>query len=58
MKKKQGVIHKFMYSQKTAPYVFVLPFLLSFTIFWIYPLCSTVIMSFQNIKPATTEWVG
>ena len=28
MKKKQGVIHKFMYSQKTAPYVFVLPFLL------------------------------
>jgi len=58
MKKNQSAIHKFMYSQKTAPYVFVLPFLLSFTIFWVYPLCSTIVMSFQNIKPAGTEWIG
>ncbi|MBQ6442668.1 MAG: sugar ABC transporter permease [Lachnospiraceae bacterium] len=48
----------FLYSQKTAPYVFVLPFLLSFAIFWIYPMISTVIMSFQNVKPAGAEWVG
>ncbi|MCR5451065.1 MAG: sugar ABC transporter permease [Lachnospiraceae bacterium] len=40
---------KFLYSQKTAPYVFVLPFLLSFAIFWIYPLCSTIRMSFFDI---------
>lgn len=49
---------KFLYSQKTAPYVFVLPFILSFCIFWIYPLCSAIMMSFQNIKPTGIDWVG
>ncbi|MDE7313629.1 MAG: sugar ABC transporter permease [Eubacterium sp.] len=58
MEKKSNIFQKFMYSQRTAPYVFVLPFLLSFCIFWIYPLCSTVVMSFQDIGPAKTEWVG
>lgn len=58
MEKKKSIFQKFMYSQKTAPYVFVLPFLLSFCIFWIYPLCSTVVMSFQDIGPAKTEWIG
>ena len=56
--KKQNIFQKFLYSQKTAPYVFVLPFLLSFVIFWIYPLFSTVKMSFQDIQPATTTFVG
>lgn len=56
--KKQNIFQKFMYSQKTAPYVFVLPFILSFCVFWIYPLCSTVVMSFQDIKPVKTTWVG
>lgn len=51
-------LKRFFYSQKAAPYVFVLPFLLSFAFFWVYPLCSTVIMSFQDIGPATSEWVG
>lgn len=51
-------IKKFLYSQKVAPYVFVLPFIVSFLLFWIYPLCSTVVMSFQDIGPAVTEWVG
>ena len=49
---------KLLYSQKAAPYVFVLPFILSFAIFWIYPLISTVIMSFQNILPGQVEWIG
>jgi len=49
---------KFLYSQKVAPYVFVLPFILSFAFFWVYPLCSTITMSFQDIKPTGTEWVG
>lgn len=51
-------VKKILYSQKAAPYVFVLPFILSFVIFWIYPLCSTVTMSFQDIKATGTEWVG
>lgn len=51
-------LKKFLNSQKVAPYVFVLPFIVSFCFFWIYPLFSTVKMSFQDIKPAGTEWVG
>ncbi|WP_342757257.1 sugar ABC transporter permease [Kineothrix sedimenti] len=51
-------IRKFFYSQKAAPYVFVLPFILSFCFFWIYPLCSTITMSFQDILPTGTEWIG
>ena len=51
-------IRKFLNSQKVAPYVFVMPFLLSFAFFWVYPLLSTIIMSFQDIGPAATEWVG
>lgn len=51
-------IKKFFYSQKAAPYVFVAPFILSFLFFWIYPLGSTITMSFQDIGPAVTEWIG
>lgn len=49
---------KILYSQKAAPYILVLPFILSFSIFWIYPLFSTVKMSFQSILPGEIEWVG
>ena len=56
--KKGNAFTKFIYSQKAAPYVFVLPFILSFCIFWIYPLSSTILMSFQDIKPSGTVWVG
>lgn len=49
---------KFFYSQKAAPYVFVLPFILSFAFFWIYPLCSTITMSFQEVGVTSTDWVG
>lgn len=56
--KKKNIFTKFLYSQKTAPYVFVLPFILSFCIFWIYPLFSTVKMSFYDIGAITAEPVG
>ncbi|WP_253205346.1 carbohydrate ABC transporter permease [Clostridium estertheticum] len=50
MEKKQNIIvNKFLYSSKYAPYVFVLPFILSFFIFFFYPIISTCIMSFQDV---------
>lgn len=49
---------KFLYSQKVAPYVFVIPFILSFAVFWIYPLITAFTMSFQDIGAITSEWVG
>lgn len=51
-------IKKLVFSQKAAPYLFILPFLLSFIVFWIYPMCSTVKMSFQSILPGQIEWIG
>lgn len=51
-------LKKFFYSQKAAPYIFVVPFILSFALFWIYPLFSTITMSFQKIGPTSAEWVG
>lgn len=53
------MLKRFLYSQKVAPYVFVLPFILVFLIFWVYPLGSSVTMSFQKITLGQeTEWVG
>lgn len=53
-----GKIKKVLYSQKVAPYVFVLPFVLSLVIFWAYPLISGIIMSFQDITFTGREFVG
>ncbi len=46
------------YSQKMAPYIFVLPFVVLFAGFYLYPVISTVIMSFQVILPGQTAFVG
>ena len=53
-----GKAKKFLYSQKVAPYVFVLPFVLSLLIFWAYPLISGIIMSFQDISFGSRTFVG
>ncbi len=47
-----------LYSQKVAPYVFVLPFVLSLIIFWAYPLISGIVMSFQDITFTGREFIG
>jgi arabinosaccharide transport system permease protein len=56
--KEKNIVQKFLYSQKAAPYVFVLPFLLTFVIFFIYPLIDSIIMSFQKVSGSGNEWVG
>lgn len=45
---KQNVLKRFLYSKKVAPYVFVLPFILVFLIFWLYPLLNSFRMSFYE----------
>ena len=49
---------KLFYSQKVAPYVFVLPFILSLVVFWAYPLISGIVMSFQDISFGNRTFVG
>lgn len=53
------MIKKFLYSQKVAPYVFVLPFILVFLIFWVFPLGSSFSMSFQKTQLGQeADWIG
>lgn len=47
-----------LYSKKVAPYVFVLPFIICFAIFWVYPLISSFVMSTEKIGAITREFVG
>lgn len=51
-------VKKLLYSQKIAPYVFALPFILSLLIFWLYPLVSGIVMSFQNVSFGGMKFVG
>lgn len=55
---KKSVFKRFLYSQKVAPYVFILPFILTFLIFFAYPIVSTIAMSFQKIAGDNTTFVG
>jgi arabinosaccharide transport system permease protein len=43
---------------KIAPYVFILPFVLSFFMFYLYPIISTFVMSFQQVYPGQVDFIG
>ncbi len=47
---------KLFYSQKIAPYVFVLPFVLTVVFFWAFPIGNGILLSFQDVLK--DEWVG
>lgn len=47
-----------LYSQRIAPWFFVLPFLFSFALFFVYPIMSAVNMSFQQVLPGQIEYIG
>ncbi|HIT90658.1 MAG TPA: sugar ABC transporter permease [Candidatus Merdenecus merdavium] len=49
---------KFLYSKKAAPYVFILPFVLTFAIFWLVPLVKSGMMSMEKILPGQVEFIG
>lgn len=51
-------LRSLLYSQKLAPYVFVGPFVITFLLFFLYPVISSVIMSFQQVLPGKTTFVG
>ncbi|MCH3917700.1 MAG: sugar ABC transporter permease [Spirochaetia bacterium] len=48
----------FLYSQKIAPYVFLLPFVITFCVFFIYPVFDTVMMSFQKVSAGGNTFRG
>lgn len=52
------MIKKILYSKKVAPYIFIMPFVLVFMVFWLYPLSNSFIMSFQErLLGQEPDWV-
>ena len=49
-------VKKFLYSQKAAPYVFILPFVLTILLFWLFHIGNGVLLSFQDVLK--DKWVG
>jgi len=49
---------KYINSKKVAPYIFVSPFIIVFLVFYLYPMISTIIMSFQEIGFGEAEFIG
>lgn len=47
---------KILYSQKIAPYVFIMPFVLTVIFFWTFPIANGVLLSFQDVL--NHKWVG
>lgn len=58
-KRQRRSIKRFFYSQKVAPYVFIIPFVVSFLLFFLTPAFQTVFMSFHRVRTLTDmEFVG
>lgn len=45
-------------SMRWVPYVFVLPLIVSFVVFYLYPIAATILMSFQDVVPGQTRFIG
>lgn len=51
-------LRKIFNSPMVVPYVLVSPFVLFFLLMFAYPMVSTIMMSFQNIKLGSTTFIG
>ncbi|WP_433675641.1 carbohydrate ABC transporter permease [Microbacterium gorillae] len=49
---------KLLYNQRLAPYLFILPFLLTLLVFWLIPVARSVIMSFQEVLYGEATFIG
>ncbi len=59
MNKKMTKTSGSLITQRNAPWIFVSPFIIVFLVFFLYPLISTFIMSFQEIDgPGDVRYVG
>ncbi|RDU24056.1 carbohydrate ABC transporter permease [Anaerosacchariphilus polymeriproducens] len=50
------MLKRFFYSKKIAPYIFVLPFIITVLLFWAAPISNGILLSFQDILK--DQWVG
>ena len=58
-KSPKGRLASLPYNWHVAPYLFLIPFILSFLIFNVYPIFSSFVMSLQKIRGfGSATWVG
>ncbi|MDQ0338630.1 arabinosaccharide transport system permease protein [Caldalkalibacillus uzonensis] len=57
-KNMNRITRSILYSQKIAPYIFVLPFVILFVLLYGYPFIQAFIMSFQQILPGQVQFIG
>lgn len=55
---KKRSLSGFLNSKKVVPYIFVLPFILSFSLLTFYPTIKAFVMSFQRILPGQVIFIG
>ncbi|MCG7287969.1 sugar ABC transporter permease [Cellulomonas sp. ACRRI] len=53
-----ALARRLLYSQKLAPYLFVLPFVATLALFWIIPVARSIVMSTQEVMYGQTTSVG
>ncbi len=52
-------LHRRIFNIRTIPYFFVAPFIITFLLFFLYPIIHAIIMSFQEIRgPGDVSFVG
>lgn len=54
----KGTINRFLYNQKAAPYVMISPFLIMFSVFYLYSVIFSFVKSFFRIKPGVENFIG
>lgn len=47
-----------LYSRRVAPYVFILPFLITLAVFWVVPLTRSFVMSTQEVLYGEATFIG
>lgn len=58
VEKKKSLLSRLTLTKKNAPYVFLLPILIIFAVFFIYPICSSLILSFKKFDYGEYTYVG
>lgn len=56
--KKPNKFQRFTNSQQVVPYIFALPFILSFLLLTLYPTFKAINMSFHRILPGESTFIG
>lgn len=54
----QTIVKRLLYSKKLAPYIFVLPFVITLLVFWIVPIGRSFLMSFQEVLYGEGRYIG